>query len=158
MSGRFRGAAMLLLMAALVWSAAPAEAGPDGQGRKGPGPNAILARLDLTAEQKARVKEIRETGQAETRSLAKAMTRLRHELQGEMLADEPDPANVRELAQQIGDIRTKQEIRRLETRLAVRQELTPEQREQLLLMEQRRARPERQGQGPRGPGRGGSNR
>jgi Spy/CpxP family protein refolding chaperone len=53
-------------------------------------------------------------------------------LQGEMLKDEPSEKRVTELVQQIGQLRTQQHLTRLKQRLAVRNLLTPEQRDRML--------------------------
>jgi len=119
--------------------------GPRGAGR-GPGPQAaweddgpahgierLAARLDLTEEQVQAITGIQEQGRAKNQALRKDMMRLENELQGEMLKDSPDAKAAAGLVAKIGDLRTQMQQNRLETRLAVRQQLTPEQRDKMLL-------------------------
>ncbi|MGD9548768.1 MAG: Spy/CpxP family protein refolding chaperone [Candidatus Krumholzibacteriia bacterium] len=154
-------AVMILLIAA---TAATAQ-GP-GQGARGPrgarcgqegfGPGhgggcggAFMAeRLDLTEEQQAAIDKIREEGRKENLDLRKQMMRLRNELHGEMLKDDPSEKTVLDLTNRMGEIRTRLQGNRVKHQLAVRKVLTPEQRDRMLLMGDGGPR----GRGGRGPG------
>ena len=90
-------------------------------------------RLDLGEEQREQIESIHEAARDEVAGLRKSMLRLRHDIRGEMLEDDPDAGKLRRLAEQMGEIRTQLQIHRLETRLAVRGVLTPDQRDRMLL-------------------------
>jgi Spy/CpxP family protein refolding chaperone len=135
-----------------------------GAGR-GPGPQAawqgdgpargiegLAARLDLSEEQVKAITEIQEQGRAKNQDLRKDMMRLQNELQGELLKDSPDAKAAAGLVAKIGELRTQLQQNRLEARLAVRQQLTPTQRDKMLLSGRGFGRGE--GDGGRGPGRG----
>jgi Spy/CpxP family protein refolding chaperone len=64
-----------------------------------------------------------------------------------MLKDRPDAGAVKTLAGKIGELRTAMQQNRLETRLAVREQLTPEQRDKMLLQGERLGRGGRGGRG-----------
>ena len=126
-----------------------AQAGCDSDG---PGITRLAARLDLSDEQVKAITELQDQGRAKNQALRKDMLRLRNELQGEMLKDAPDAKVAKGLVAKMGDLRTTMQQNRLDTRLAVRQQLTPEQRDKMLLMGDGR-----DGRGERG-GRGGHGR
>jgi Spy/CpxP family protein refolding chaperone len=106
-------------------------------------------RLELSDEQREAIEKLREEGRQQGIETQKELMRARNELRGVMLEDEPSLSTVRSLARKIGELETEREITRLEHRLAVREILTPEQRDRLLLMDQRR------GHQRGGAGRGG---
>ena len=117
----------------------------------GPGIERLAARLDLSPEQVQAITALQEQGRTLNQSLRKDMLRLRNDLKGEMLKDAPDAKAAKGLVAKIGDLRTKMQQNRLDTRLAVRQQLTPEQRDKMLLMgEGRGGRGDREGRGGRG--------
>jgi hypothetical protein len=93
----------------------------------------MAARLDLTAEQKEKIEKIRTADEKKLVSLHKEMMLARHDLRGEMMKDDPDASKVKKLAEKLGGIRTNSQIARLESRIAVRKILTPEQRDKMLL-------------------------
>lgn len=103
----------------------------------------LAERLDLTEDQVTAIRGIREEGRQENLEIRKKMMRLRNELQGEMLQDEPSQKKVLDLNDRMGELRTQQRANRLKNRLAVREQLTPEQRDRMLVMKER-------GQGRRG--------
>ena len=150
----------------------PGAGGGRGGGR-GPGPQAwsvddapargierLAARLDLSEDQVKAITAIQEESRAKNQTLRKDLLRLQHDLRGEMLKDAPDEKTAAGLVEKIGDLRTQMQINRLNTRLAVRQQLTPEQRDKMLLSDggpRRGERGGRWGRGARhghGPGRG----
>lgn len=115
----------------------------------------LAARLDLTAEQQEAIAALHDQNRAKAVPLRKELMRLRNELQGELLKDDPSEKAVLSLNQKMGGIKTELKANRLQTRLAVREQLTPEQRDKMLLMEQHRPRGERGCEGPRPQGREG---
>ena len=116
---------------------------------------AMLTRLDLNEEQQAAIEKIHEEAQAKQQETRKDLMRLRNELEGELLKDEPNEKTALELTGRIGELRTTQQQNRLATRLAVRELLTPEQRDKMLLMHDRHGRGGRhQGHMGRHGGRG----
>jgi Spy/CpxP family protein refolding chaperone len=124
--------------------------GGDATGPEGRRLAHLARRLDLNDTQRDAVAKIETAARARDLPLRRELQRLRHELQGEMMKDAPTGSAVTALARQIGDVRTKLQTGHLLDRLAVRQVLTPEQRDRLLLMGERGDGP---GFGPRrGPG------
>lgn len=148
---RFAALAVLLALCALAFAAAaqPDARAGDAAGPEGRGLSHLARRLDLNDTQRDAVAKIESEARARDLPLRKELLRLHHELQGEMMKDAPTGSAVAALARQIGDVRTKLQTGHLLDRLAVRQVLTPEQRDRLLLMGERGDRP---GFGPRGPG------
>ncbi|MBE0566263.1 MAG: Spy/CpxP family protein refolding chaperone, partial [Krumholzibacteria bacterium] len=100
----------------------------DGPGR---GLERLAARLELNEEQTKAVADLHAKQRERNLALRTDLMRLRHELEGEMLKDQPDAKAVKSLAGKIGELRTAMQQNRLETRLAVRQQLTPEQRDRM---------------------------
>lgn len=114
-------------------AAAPCLRMGPGADEPGAGDRGPLAGLDLTEEQGQAIAKLREEGRQERLADRKNMRRLRHDLQGVMLADEPDARAAEKLIGQIADLRAKMQMSRLRQHLAVRQLLTPEQRDRLPL-------------------------
>jgi Spy/CpxP family protein refolding chaperone len=132
-------AALILVVAAAAW----AQPGPGPRGRGDDEfPARLLERLDLTEAQTAAIAKTRDEARERGRETRKEMMRLRHELQGIMMQDQPDAAAAEKLIARMGELRTEQQVRRMQTRLAVRNQLTPEQRDRL----------PSPGEGPRGRG------
>ena len=161
---------VMILAAVLAASTALAQGpGRGGCGSHGPmfGPGAgdelppmMVERLDLSEDQQAAIAEIRAKARAEGVELRKEMLRLRNELQGEMLKDEPSEKTLVDLTERMGELRTRMQIQRVKTRLAVRRQLTPEQRDRMLMMGAGRHGafgPGGRGPGMCGPGRSGRN-
>lgn len=94
----------------------------------------MAARLNLTDEQQEAIKVIQENSRDQGLQLRKEMMRLQNEMQGEMLKDNPSEKTVLTLNEKMGDTKTELKANRLKTRLAVREQLTPEQRDQMLMM------------------------
>jgi Spy/CpxP family protein refolding chaperone len=140
--------AITLAALTLVASAALAQPGTAPRHQRGMGPGAwaeadggpgpqmrlerLAAFLDLTDAQVAAIEAIHEQARADGVELRKELARLRNQKQGEMLKDEPSRDALVEITREMGDVRTRLQVNRLETRLAVRAELTDEQRDQLL--------------------------
>ena len=94
----------------------------------------MAERLELTDEQRETIKGIHEKSREENLNLRKELMRLRNELQGEMLKDDPSEKAILSINEKMGDLRTRMKANRLKTRLAVREQLTPEQRDRMLMM------------------------
>ncbi len=138
-----RWTAMLLTAGLLIAaSAAVAQDQKSAKGAAASGPQRgwLCQRLDLTDAQQQAWSELREQGRQERLALRKDLMRLRNELRGEMLKDEPSAAKVQDLVGRAGELRTKMQQSRMAQRLELRKLLTPEQRDRLLLMEQERGR------------------
>jgi Spy/CpxP family protein refolding chaperone len=100
-----------------------------------------LEKLGLEADQKERVtailnaaKERRRAGRSELRAAFEQMSAL-------LEADPPDEAAIMRQADKIGDLKSEEHKSMLRTLLAVRAELTPEQREKLKTMSRRKGPP-----------------
>lgn len=117
---------------------------------------ALAEKLELTEEQVAAIEGIREAGREKGVEIRKEMMRLRNELEGEMLKDEPSPEAAKTLVEGIGALRTEIQVQRLANKLEVRQQLTPEQRDKMLMMRGGshggRGRHGGRGMGPHGAG------
>jgi len=98
----------------------------------------LAERLGLSEGQKETITKIHEEGQQERIALRKESLRLRNELHGELLKDEPSESTVLNLVERIGEVRIQQQQSRLTQQLAVRKQLTPDQRDKFLLMGERR--------------------
>jgi Spy/CpxP family protein refolding chaperone len=106
--------------------------------------------LELTEEQVVAIEGIRTQGQEKNMELRKELMRLRNELQGEMLKDDPSEKAALGLSGKIGALRSEMQANRLTNRLEVRKQLTPEQRDKMLMLQERFQGRE----GRRGGGRG----
>jgi Spy/CpxP family protein refolding chaperone len=148
----------VLGLAAYTFSGAqPPARGPGGH-RPWGGPGggrgdiALLRGADLTEDQKAAIKAIREAEQASGQGPS-VEGRLRRELQAEAFADTPDPQKIASLQQQLAESQTARLARQIATDQKIAQVLTAEQRARIrerlaqAPFERRGARP--QGQGAR---------
>ncbi|MCP4571581.1 MAG: periplasmic heavy metal sensor [bacterium] len=104
---------------------------PGGQGQRG---ERMAQVLELTDEQQTKIQELRDANREKNLELKKELARLHNEFEGEMLKDDVDAKAALKLQQRMGDLRTEMQSNRLETRLAVREQLTPEQRDKMLAM------------------------
>ena len=126
--------------------------GGSGDGEFGPAHRLemLADHLELTAEQVEAIEGIRTQGQEKNMDLRKEMMRLRNELQGEMLKDDPSEKAALDLSGKIGALRSEMQANRLTNRLEVRKQLTPGQRDKMLMLQEKF-----QGRdGRRGGGRG----
>lgn len=123
-----------------------------GDGEFGPGYRLeILAdHLELTEDQMTAVKGIQTLCREKNMELRKELMRLRNELQGEMLKDDPSEKVALDLNGKVGALGTEIQSNRMKSRLEVRRQLTPEQRDKMLMLHQRFQGRE----GRRGAGRG----
>jgi Spy/CpxP family protein refolding chaperone len=170
---------------ALTVAGAMALAGPGGQGagrgasdapgagKPGMGPGSrtstmdrmdrMAERLGLTEEQRSSIEKIQESARTAQIENRKKLMRLENDLRGEMLKDEPSKKAALDLVQQMGQVRTAMQTQRMETRFAVREVLTKEQRAKFFMgFEGRRGGDRggrghgaRRGDGPRMGRRGG---
>lgn len=116
--------------------------GKGKMGRRGAGPQGdparrvemLAQRLDLSDEQVEAITAIHEKAREDGVELRKELLRLRNEMKGEMLEDSPSEKTVLELNEKMGALKTELKANRLKARLAVRNELTPEQRDKMLIM------------------------
>jgi Spy/CpxP family protein refolding chaperone len=136
---------MMLLPAA----GALAQPGPDPRGA-GDRFARLCERLDLSDEQQAAVAKLREEGRAERRAWRAELIRLRHDLRGEMLQEGPSAARIDKLSEDIGALQAKVRASRLKQRVAMRNLLTPEQRDRLPLPGERPGMRQGRGHSPRG--------
>jgi Spy/CpxP family protein refolding chaperone len=100
----------------------------------------MVEHLDLTEAQQEAIETIREENQASNLALAKESSRLENELEGELLKDDPSEKVVLELNSKLGELRTEHKANGLKTRLAIRKQLTPEQRDKMLAFQGSRGR------------------
>jgi len=144
--------ALLLATASLAFAQPGARGAADRCLADGPGPlpGRLCDRLDLTGAQQEAIDGIREKGREAGLETRKQIIRLQNELEGLMLQDEPDSDGAEKLVRRIGELRTEQQVRRLQTRLEVRAQLTDEQRDRLIAMRGAGGR----GRGGRGHGPG----
>lgn len=113
------------------------QCGVRGGGNSGPGHRIemMAKRLDLSEEQLVSIKKIHEESRLEGVEKRKSLMRLRNELKGEMLKDSPSEKEVLSINSKMGELKTEMKALQLKTRLAVREELTAEQRDQMLGMD-----------------------
>jgi Spy/CpxP family protein refolding chaperone len=147
----------VLGLAAYTFSGAqPPARGPEGQrpsgGPRGPrGDIALLRGADLTEDQKAAIKAIREAEQASGQGRS-VEGRLRRELQAELFSDTPDAQKVALLQQQLTESQTARLAQQIATDQKIAQVLTAEQRAKI---RERLSQPPLQRRGPRSEGQGG---
>ncbi|HPF34334.1 MAG TPA: Spy/CpxP family protein refolding chaperone [Candidatus Krumholzibacteria bacterium] len=143
--------ALLVLMLAL-----PAAARPGGgPGRDADGPGDGLGPrlekvLNLTEDQSAALAALREKHRGQAVAQRKELMKLRHQIDGLLLEDAPDAGALEKLIRRAGDLKTEMKVQGMKHRLEMRKLLTPEQRDQLLLM-----KPGKDGRAPRGSRPGG---
>lgn len=106
--------------------------GPEGAVDVKPVMEKLAKRLELTEDQVKKIEEIHEQKTEKRGELRKDLMRLRNELEGVMMEDEPSAARARELVQKIGAVHTSMQLDNLETRFAMRGVLTQEQRDKLM--------------------------
>jgi Spy/CpxP family protein refolding chaperone len=116
--------------------------GFDGDDAFGPRMTQVL---DLTEAQNVTITDMREAHFAAVTGKRKNMMRLRNELRGLMLQDDVNEDAVLSLTRKIGDLRTELQMARTEMRLKVRDVLTEEQRDKMMMMKNKRG-----GRGGRG--------
>ena len=134
---------LTLTMLCILLAAATAFAQPGpGRGAACDGPAAgpvphlerMAERLGLSEAQTEAIRAIQDKSREQGSETRKQILRLRNELEGLMLQDAPDAGAAAKLIRRIGELRTEQQVRRMETRLAVRAQLTEEQRERMPMM------------------------
>jgi Spy/CpxP family protein refolding chaperone len=119
---------MLGLAAYTFSSAQPPARGPEGQRpRGGPGGVALLRGADLTEEQKAAIKAIRDAEESAQQGQS-SERQLRRELQAAVFADNPDTRKIASLQQQLAESQSARLARQIATEQKIAQVLTAEQR------------------------------
>ena len=104
-------AVVLLALAGLATAPAAGHAGGDKIALRF---DRVLAELDLADEQRARVLELRQQFEAETRALTEALRRRAAELRGRLEETPGEPRAIEEVVQDIGRMQT--EILRVRVR------------------------------------------
>lgn len=97
----------------------------------------LAERLELTEAQVATIEGIRTAGREKNLELRKQLMQLNHDLKGEMMKDDPSEKAALGLVNKIGAVKTEMEANRLQGRLEVRKQLTPEQRDKMLVLRER---------------------
>ena len=145
----------LMLTLAVTAMAQPGQRGQRGQGRMdGDRGRHMMAKLDLSEEQQTAVDALREKGRVSMVANRKEMARLNNQLEGLMLVDSPDSKKVEKMVRTIGELKTDMRVQRMDTRLEIRELLTPEQRDRMMSMRGKKGHNGRNfhgdGHGPRG--------
>jgi Spy/CpxP family protein refolding chaperone len=95
----------------------------------------MMARqLDLNEDQIQAIQEIHEKTKDQGLALRKELMRLKNDLRGEMLKDDPSEKTVLSLNEKMGELKTQLKANRLKARLEVREQLTPQQQDKMLLL------------------------
>jgi Spy/CpxP family protein refolding chaperone len=106
--------------------------GPGGRGFGGPGFGPLMIEvLDLTEEQQARIDALRESTFGERDAMREQAAQLHQELRALWAADEPDREAILAKMAEMDGQRQQQRVKMVDFRLAVREILTPEQRQKL---------------------------
>ena len=116
----------------------------------------LTERLELTEDQVTTIEGIHAAGREKNLELRKELMQLNHDLQGEMMKDDPSENSALGLVKKIGAVKTEVEANRLQARLEVRKQLTPEQRDKMLVLRERfhGGKGGKGGRGHRGGGQG----
>jgi len=109
--------------------------------------NRLTRQLDLSEVQQAEIKTIVAAGQTSRIERRKQLRRLQHDLAGEMLEDRISETRIMKLIEEIGAVRIEQQKDHMAQKLAIRELLTPEQRDRLMVLHDGQ-----RGHGNRGPG------
>jgi Spy/CpxP family protein refolding chaperone len=130
--GRYAAAALLAL-AGLAAAPAAAPAGGDKIVLRF---ERVLAQLDLSEDQRARVQGLRQQFEAEIRALTETLQRRAADLRGRIDETPGEPRTIEDLVQEIG--RTQTEILRVRVRAIrdLREVLSPKQQARLKEMEE----------------------
>lgn len=161
------GAGAATLIAALslpLVAQTPPPGQPGERGWRGPGARQELManRLNLTPEQRDQLKKLREQNRAATKDQMVKLSDMRHQLQDQLLSDNPDQAQITALTGQIGQLQQQLFLHRIQQRQQELAIFTPDQRQQLRQWRQDHPGagfgpmgPWRRFRGPRGGGPGG---
>lgn len=127
--------AFLLFLAALVFIAVPAAAGPlpgptqDPEGRWNRGPHSHRALAcwteSLSEDQVAQLKQLRQAFRAETRDLRRELRQRRLALAAELAKKAPDAAEAGQIQQSLSELRSELAQKRLQHLLQAKQ-IAPE--------------------------------
>lgn len=120
--------------------------------RRGGGMGRLVRELNLTDAQKTKLRQMRfDRQKAAIQNRATLQTR-QLELRQLMSGDKPDKAAIDRKIDEIGQARTAQMKARLDTRLAIRDLLTPEQQKKLRQLREQRGRGPAEAGAPPAPG------
>ena len=131
-------AAIVIIIASAGLATAQGPRHGQGKGgceKAGPGHRVemMAKHLDLSDDQLTAIKAIHEDSKKDGIEKRKELKRLRNELKGEMLKDNPSEKTVLGINSKMGALKTEMKALKLKTRLAVREELTSEQRDKMLV-------------------------
>jgi len=131
---------LIVMMVQAGWALAQGAKGVGYRGcnGRGSGGERMAECLDLTEEQQIAISEIRSEAQTANLDLRKNVQRLQNQLEGELLADNPTEKRVLDLAAKLDAVRAQQHANRLKMRLAIREQLTPGQRDKMTVMQNRK--------------------
>lgn len=129
------------------------ETNPRFQGPNRPAVGLLLpgvraGRLDLTAEQRDKLRDILADVRTKTAPVRSELRKAEGELRATLFAETRNDAGVREAAAKVAELRNQMTDIRITASAAVAEVLTPEQREQLRSVPERRVGP----RSDRGPG------
>ena len=147
----------VLGLAAYTFSGAQPPAGPEGGPRPRGGPGgrggiALLRDANLTDDQKAAIKAIRDADRAPDQNVAED-AQLRRQLQAEVFSDAPDAQKIASLLQQLSEAQSARLARQIATDQKIAQVLTAEQRAKIRERLSRRPSARRGARGAGGPER-----
>ncbi len=151
LSGVGATAIVAALSLPLLAQTPPPQQQPGQQGWRGPHGQSMMARLNLTQDQRDQLKKLREQNRAATKDEVTKLSDLRHQLEDQLLSDNPDQGQIKSLTDQIGQLQQQLFAQRIQQRQQELAIFTPEQRQQLRQWHQDHPGA---GFGLMGPGRG----
>lgn len=133
----------MVLGSASVLAAGGKNKGPDGAVCGPDGQRAIFKQLNLTAEQHAKLRDMRDANRQQMQQQRKAgpsqqMKALRNQERALMLAPNFDKAQANALAKQMADMQVERRVQMMEKRHQMLNVLTPEQKAQFQTLQQER--------------------
>lgn len=142
--------AALVLVMAVSALAQPGSRGRSGkEGRQGDRQAGMMAKLDLTEDQQTAINALRDKNRDGMMETRKEIARVKNDIKGLMLQDDPDAKAVDKLVHRSGELQTAMRADRMAMRLEMRKLLTDEQRDRLITMQSRGGHHGSKGDGPR---------
>jgi protein CpxP len=132
---------LFLTVLAAPLAALPAQAGKGGEGkgaRMGGGGMGFFKELNLSEEQRAKLKELRENNKGDLKPKREALKKARDEFRSLMGSENATDAQIRSAFQKLQALRSEVATGSIDRMLAVRQVLTPEQRKKAHEMREKR--------------------
>ena len=126
------GLIVLFLITALTLPSLAAKRGP--QPKQAQAVKKIVTELELTEVQKELFKQHREDMKKETEAHRDKVKKLAESMKEEMAKDEPSQLVIHQTIRQINALNTDMQIKRVDSLLKLRQNLTPEQRQKFKKM------------------------